>query len=279
MNKIAILTDSASNIKENLEEGIFIVHLYVNFKDESKKDLLEINPEELYERIEDDQPTTSAPSVEDFLNKIKLIKDLGYEKILAISLSQALSGTYNAMKLALESQDLDYKLLDSKNITMSQGLLIMYGHKLIKEGLNLENIAKKLDDKRKDLKLFATVSDLKYLVRGGRLSTAKGLIGGKLRINPILRLDNQGAIENYKSIVGKKRALKFLLEKTIEDLKNHDKYYLAIAYAKDKDDIGKIKEKLSPIIDKADLYIEGPVTAVLGTHSGPSVYVISYLKI
>ena len=117
MEKIAILTDSASNIEENISEGIFVVPLYVNFENESKKDLLEISPDEVFKRI-DELPFTSAPSVDDFLSKIKLIKDYGYTKILAIGVSKAMSGTFNAMRLALDQQNLDYTLIDSKNITM-----------------------------------------------------------------------------------------------------------------------------------------------------------------
>ena len=107
MEKIAILTDSASNIEENISEGIFVVPLYVNFENESKKDLVEISPVELFERMDKENASTSAPSIDDFAEKIKFIKELGYTKILAIGVSQALSGTYNAMRIAMEDGDMD----------------------------------------------------------------------------------------------------------------------------------------------------------------------------
>lgn len=61
MTRIAILSDSAGNVRKNREAGIFIVPLYVNFQDGSKKDLEEISPQELYDRIETEEPKTSAP--------------------------------------------------------------------------------------------------------------------------------------------------------------------------------------------------------------------------
>ena len=79
--------------------------------------------------------------------------------------------------------------------------------------------------------------------------------------------------------MGKKRALNFIVDETKKALQKAEKYYLAIAYGKDKEDIAGIKEKLSDLIEGANLYLEGPVTAVLGTHSGPSVYAVSFLKI
>lgn len=277
MDKIAILTDSASNLKEDIGEGIFVVPLYVNFENESKKDLSEIRPRELYDRIDLEKPFTSAPSIDDFKEKIKMIKKLSYTKILAISISQALSGTYNSMRLALESQDIDYEIIGSRNVTIGEGLLVMYSHSLIKKGLSIDEIVEKIEAKKKDVKLFASVSDLKYLIRGGRISTAKGLIGSSLKINPILTMDDQGTIKNYKSIVGKKRAVNFLIDKIKNDLEGHGNYYLAISYAKAEEEIEDIKEKLKDYINQAEKYLEGPITSVLGCHAGPSAFAISYL--
>ncbi|MBS4872096.1 MAG: DegV family EDD domain-containing protein [Peptoniphilus sp. oral taxon 375] len=204
---------------------------------------------------------------------------MGYGKILAIAISQSLSGTYNSMRLALESQDMDYRLIDSKTITMGQGLLLTYGHQLIQEGLILDEIAEKLEEKKRDVKIFAGVGDLKYLVRGGRLSRVKGLIGGSLRLNPILALAEDGSIENYKSVMGKKRTLNFIVDKVRMDLAGKEPYYLALAYAGDRDKLGEVKDELGDLVDGADQYLEGPVTAVLGTHSGPDAYVVAYLRL
>lgn len=279
MEKIAILTDSASNIEENISEGIFVVPLYVNFENESKKDLVEISPVELFERMDKENASTSAPSIDDFAEKIKFIKELGYTKILAIGVSQALSGTYNAMRIALEDGDMDYVLIDSKNITMTEGLLVMYAKSQVEKGLGLEEIKENVEGKIKDLRLFATVSDLKYMIRGGRLSAVEGLLGGTLRINPVLTIEEKGTIGNYKSVMGRKRAVNFIARETHKALAENDGYYLALAYGKDVKDIAEIKEKLGDLIKGADLYIESSVTAVLGCHSGPSTYVVSFLKL
>ena len=278
MEKIAILTDSASNIKENIDQGIFVVPLYVNFQNESKKDLLEITPAEVFSRI-DENPYTSAPSIDDFCDKISLIKEKGYDKILAIGVSKNLSGTFNTMRLALEAGDMEYFLIDSMSITMPEGLLVMYARSLIEEGKSFDDLQSLIEGKIKDLKMFASVSDLKYLIRGGRLSKVEGLIGGSLRINPVLTIDNNGEIKNYKSVVGKKRAINFIAKETQKILEGAGSYYMALAYGEDPSDIDDVKEKLSGLIDEAALYLEGPVTAVLGCHSGPSVNAVCFLKI
>lgn len=278
MDKIAILTDSASNIEENISQGIFQVPLYVNFENESKKDLLEISPAEVFSRM-DEKPYTSAPSIDDFSEKINLIKDKGYTKILAIGASHKLSGTINTMRLALEAGDMEFVLIDSKSITFPEGLLVMYARILIEEEISFGKLGSLVEEKVQNLKIFAGVSDLKYLIRGGRLTKAQGLIGGKLRINPVLTIDENGEIKNHKSVVGKKRAVNFIEKETRKALENSHKYYMALAYGEDVTDIADIKEKLSDLIEGADLYLEAPVTAVLGSHSGPSVYAVCFLKI
>lgn len=111
------------------------------------------------------------------------------------------------------------------------------------------------------------------------MTKAQGLIGGKLRINPVLTIDENGEIKNHKSVVGKKRAINFIAKETRKALENAEKYYMALAYGEDVTDIAEIKEKLSDLIDEADLYLEAPVTAVLGSHSGPSVYAVCFFKI
>lgn len=153
MDKIAILTDSASNIDENISEGIFQVPLYVNFENESKKDLLEISPADVFSRM-DEKPYTSAPSIDDFSEKIKLIKDRGYKQILAIGASQKLSGTFNTMRLALEACDVEFVLVDSKSITFPEGLLVMYAKSLIEEGVSFDKLGSLVEEKLKSLRFL-----------------------------------------------------------------------------------------------------------------------------
>lgn len=277
MSKIAILLDSGCNIKEDIDKGIFVVPIYVNFNDISKRDLVDIDPKELYERIDEDVQT-AAPGINDFMSKIELIKELGYEKILGITISLALSATFNSMKLALESSDMEYKILDSKGVSISSSLIALCGSELIGSGLELEEVYNKLEEKIKDVKLFVVVEDLKYLIRGGRISHVKGVIGSVMKINPILSIDENGKIYNYKSIRGRAKALKYVRDLVLSELKDKNSYYFSLAYAKDKSDIDELRENLSEEIKNAKIYIEEPITAALGVHAGPTVYGVCYME-
>lgn len=241
-NNIAILADSGYNVREDRGKSIFVVPLYITNGKEAKKDTVKISADELYEKINTEVYKTAAPSVDDFREKISYIKDLGYDKILAISLSSNLSGTYNSMKLALESSNTDYKLLDSKFASLASGLLVSYGTKLIEDGKNLEEIYEILKKKRSYIRIFGLVSDLKYLIRGGRISHVKGLIGSMLKITPILKIGEDGTIDKFKTLRGQDKALKYMTAYVINELKTFESYYLGLSYGKSKDDIRSIKK-------------------------------------
>lgn len=280
MKKIAILIDSAGNLKEDIDRGIFVVPLYVNFKNESFKDLEDITPEELYRRIdEEDMPQTSAPSIADFADKIAQIKSLGYEQILGINMSSKLSGTFNAMRLALESSDIEYFALDSKQVSIGEGMLALYGAELIEQGKSLEEVYNTLSNKRKDVRLYGVFNSLKYVMRGGRISHLTGIVGGLLKLNPIFSFDSEGSPAVTKVIRGRTRALKEVLQLVHNEIKPGENYYFGLAYAKSEKQIEPLKEGFTEIIEGAKELIEHPITAVLGTHGGPDTYVVCYLKI
>lgn len=278
-SKIAILTDSGCNIKEDINKNIFVVPLYITNGTESKKDLVEIKPEDLYSRMDEENFKTAAPSVDDFKEKISYIKSLGYEKIIGIAMSSNLSGTLNSMKMGLENSNIDYLLLDSKYASVGSGLLVSYGSNLIEEGEDFKEIYEILKKKRSDIRILGCVSDLKYLIRGGRISHLKGLIGSVLKITPILAIKEDGKIEKFKSLRGEVKAISFMTKYVKKELDKHDKYYMATAYGKNIEDIGPLKESLMPYIKKSDFYMEEALTSVLATHTGPHICIVSYMFI
>lgn len=277
MSKIAILTDSAGNVSENIEKGIFVVPLYVNFPSESKKDMIEISGEEVLARLDSEMPKTSAPSIDDFAEKILQIKSLGYEKIIGIAISSGLSATMNSMKIALEEDGIESKIIDTKQVSYSEGFLTVYAQKMISEGKEFEQIVLELERIKSGAKLYGMVTDLKYLVKGGRVKPLKGFVGSLLKINPLLHIID-GVIEPHSSVRGKAKALKKFREVLEEDLKDAKEYYFSVLYATDevKDEL---KEEVKNLIINSAIYVEERITSVLTTHTGPSVQAVAYLKI
>ncbi len=279
LQKIAILTDSASNIAENIEKHTFVLPLYVNAGGKSRKDIVEISCTEVYEKIEHEILTTAAPSTEDFLEKIAEIKALGYDAIIGIAISSKLSATYNTMRIALEESHIPHALIDSKNVSFAEGFLVYYAQQLLQNNTDLQSIAKQIEEKLPNIKLIALVPDLKYLIRGGRLKPLKGFIGSMLHIQPILCCGDDGKISSLDQVRGANKAIKRLAQIVQEELRSSNNYMLAILHGRHKQEIFNLKALLIDQINQAQVYEEQAITAVLSTQAGPDIQGVAYLKL
>lgn len=276
---IAILTDTALDILTNEEKGIFSVPLYVNAKEESHKDLVEISREVVYRRITNETLTTSAPSIEDMGEMIDHIISLGYDTILAIHLSSQLSATIMSSKLALESRDIPSMIFDTRNVSAAGGFFVHYAKELITQGLSLEKIEAELLRVRNNSRIIATVGDLKYLIRGGRLKPIQGMVGSALKIKPILSTIEDGTIEPLTKVRGEKKALEKIIELVKERVRNAKTYYISPMYAEDTSKLSLMEEKLKEEIARATLYEKINISSVLTAQAGPEVYGISVMVI
>ena len=133
---IEILTDSASDLGGLSETlGITVVPLTIIFSDRSYFDG-ELTREEFYEKLKNANPlpSTSQPSPADFLKHFERAKKEGSEMIV-ITISEALSGTYQSATAAKEMVDYDgIYIVDSKMATMGEAALVEYAVKLRAEG-------------------------------------------------------------------------------------------------------------------------------------------------
>ena len=273
MEKIAIMVDSGSNILEDKENGIFMVPLYLHTNDFSKKDIYEINRDELFEIIDKKSPTTSAPSIDDFSKKIEEIKKLGYEKIISISISSKLSGTFNAARIAFENSDIDYRIIDSLNGSYCTGFLAIHARKLANKGKKIDEIVESLERLKANNFFLITVSNLKYLIKSGRVPKISGFIGNFLNIRPIITIDDNGFAIPIEKCRGAKKTCEKIAELIREKLKNVKEYYLCFAYGEDTKDLEYLESILKDEISAAKIYTTVPLTSVLCTLSGPGALV------
>lgn len=149
MEKIAIITDSAADLSEEYiaENNIYITNLYVVIDDKYYEDRAEINVDQLVEINESgDEHTakTSAPSPTDFSEVFEKVKEDGYEKAIYIGLNPKLSATFSNANLA-EKHGLDIRMIDSGSVTLVEGIIVIYAVDLLKEGLEINEIIRRLE--------------------------------------------------------------------------------------------------------------------------------------
>ena len=124
-DKVAVLTDSGCDVPLNFREkyNIFMLPLRVMYPEKDYEDGVNIDPMMVYRRFPDEYPSTSTPSLAEVQDIFDEIKDAGYEKIIAVTISSGLSGTFNTIRLAAEQQDeLEIFVFDTRNISVASGI-------------------------------------------------------------------------------------------------------------------------------------------------------------
>lgn len=205
---IRILTDSTADFtpEEARELGLVVIPLNVNFgPDEVYRDGIDLDLREFYDRLEHAEklPTTSQPSPELFLTAFEEAKEAG-DQVVAVLLSGALSGTLQSAQLAADMSDYadEIFLVDSMSVTLGEQLLVRRALELRDQGYTAAEIAHTLDEEKSRIRLYAVVDTLKYLQKGGRLSTAVAFAGTLLGIKPVITVQN-GKV----GVAGKARGL------------------------------------------------------------------------
>ena len=98
--KIALLVDSGTDVPQDVIDtyGIYMVPLQIIYKNRTYTDKIDITPEEVYQRFSEEIPSTSLPDGQTIQKTIDQIKADGFEKVLIVTISSGLSGTYNVMR-------------------------------------------------------------------------------------------------------------------------------------------------------------------------------------
>jgi len=197
--KIALVTDSTCDLAQDLIDNyqINMLPVNINFGENHYRDKITIQPEQFYTLLEENvnYPKSSQVNEKAFTNLYSHLAS-HYDSIIAIHLSDKLSGTFNSSQKAAESISKEFNkpisVINSKNLSGGLGLLILRTAKAIEEGHSHEQVVTMAENWTRKIKIFVSVRDIKYLIRGGRLSAAKGLIARILNINPIVSIDETG---------------------------------------------------------------------------------------
>ncbi|TYB31836.1 MAG: DegV family EDD domain-containing protein [Candidatus Mcinerneyibacterium aminivorans] len=269
--RIAIVTDSTCDLpSEYIEKNnIYMNPLMVNFDGSEFIDKVSIKPGELYNYFKksDGFPKTSQPNINSFVSLYrKLFKK--YDRIISIHISKNLSGTYeSAIKAANIVDSSRVYVADSKNLSTALGLLIQKVSELVNNGVDFEKIVEKIEKYKENINIYVSVKNLKYMIRGGRVSKAKGLFAKILNLKPIISLDKKGKstmMGKSFSFKGNLNKITNLIEKKLKENKNL-KY--AIGHVHARKEAEELKNKVYKKIGKNPQYITD-VSPIIGTHAG-----------
>ena len=195
MAKIILTSDSTSDLSLELREKInlHIVPLIVNIEGKEHKDGVDINSDFIYESVARTGvlPKTAALSIGEFTEFFESVRENDDDIILHFSISSGFSSSYQNSVLAGSDLKNVYSF-DSQNLSTGIGLIILEADRLIKQGLEIEDIIMRLQEYKERVDASFIIDKLDYLQKGGRCSAVAGLVANLLHLKPCIEVKDGG---------------------------------------------------------------------------------------
>ncbi len=275
MNKssIALMTDSTCDLPEELiqQYGITTIPELVIWGDQTFRDRIDITPQTFYERIEKDpvMPTTTLPTPVEFEKAYKDAIAQGAKEIIMLTVSAAMSGTFQAAKQVAERMGFPVHVVDSKGPTMSLGWQVLAAARTREAGASVYEMLAAADKVREKLVLIVCLNTLEYLHRGGRIGAATKFLGTLLDIKPMVQINHKtGIVEPSGQARTRKKSIEVLIERFFEQVQTASPIHVAVMHGNALEEAQVIAERIRQTHAPKELLINitGPV---LGIHTGP----------
>lgn len=273
-------TDSTANLPKNFykEYDISMIPLQIYLENEIYDDLSEKLPiEEFYNKMKNGAVPKTAQinelTAQEYFEKLLETGD----DVLHISFSSALSGNTSTIIRVADELNNTHKnkvyVIDSLNASLGEGILVLLAHQLIKEGKAITEIVEAINAAKNKSCAYFTVEQLKYLVRGGRVSKFSGVVGSLLNIKPILRVDEEGRLVAYKKVISRKKSILELAKICSEKVNNKD--FVFISHAVCENEANMLAEEIEKEIGTKPKIVD--LTQVIGSHTGPGLLAVFFI--
>ncbi len=290
MNKFLLSCCSTSdlNVKHYKDRGIrYICFHYFLDGIEHKDDFGETLPiSEFYKKMEQGAMTkTSQLNAQDYYNYFENLINEGYKEILHLTLSSGISGTINSARIAVNMINEKYKdvkiyIVDSLAASSGYGLLMEKLADLKDEGKSIEEVRDWAENNRLFINHWFFSTDLKYYVRGGRISRTSGFFGNMLHVCPLLNVNDEGKLIPREKIIGKKKVINAIVQKMIENAKDGKDYndYCYISHSAVFEDAKAVKDKVEDYFPNLKGKVEiFDIGTTIGSHTGPGTVALFFV--
>jgi len=279
MKRVVVVTDSSATVPADLarELDIRIVPIVLAFNGFIFQDGIDISPTEVYRLLRDGKhaPTTSAPSVGDFL-RVYAAAAQEASGIVSIHLSPKLSATYNAATAASQLvEEVPIRVVNCHTAAMGQGFVVLAAARKAAEGASMEAVAARARDVAAKMNLLATIGTLEYLHRGGRIGSAATLLGTALQIKPVLCVAD-GHVDVFARPRTKSKAVRVMLDHIAEQVNGHP-LHVAVLHADVPEEAEELRQEIARRFHCDEIFVT-ELTPVMGAHTGPGVLGVAFYE-
>lgn len=269
--KVAFVTDTGSGLSSEQwkKEGIYCVPLQIECDGVSYDEMETITYTQFIENLHQKKVMrTSLPKLGHIEDCFQEIKDAGYDTVFCVPICKGLSGALDAMEMVANQLDLGFVGIDCYVTAVVEQTCIRLAKKMYEEGKSIDEIKAALNQIIESADTILIFEDLQHMRRGGRLTPTAALLGGLLRIKPVLHIDQstQGRVD----VLDKPRTLSKAQASVIKRLKEmqvNSDYTFILAHVDALENAKAYKQKLEESIEGAKVQIIDLVSAV-GVHTG-----------
>jgi DegV family protein with EDD domain len=274
-----IVTDRGADLAPEQLEGLDVhfAPLIVTLDGITYRSGVDIQSDEFLQKLEatDAFPTTSQPSAGDFAALYRKLAETDPE-ILSIHISSGLSGTLNAARAgAAMVPEAHVTFFDTKTLSCPEGWHVEAAARAMKAGWSLEKILALLERIRAATEGMFTITTMKYLIHGGRVSHLKGLVASLLNIKPVIGVGKETGM--YITL-GQEMTLRRAIQKLVDVVQSWyptgSSVRIQLIHANNLAGIEQLGEKLSELFDVTFIK-PAQIGPVLAAHTGSGLVGLS----
>lgn len=281
--RTAIATDSNSGITQEqaAKLGIYVLPMPFMINGEMFYEGVNLTHEEFFKRMEEGADiTTSQPSpgeVTDFWDK--LLKE--YDEILYIPMSSGLSGSCQTAIMLADDYDGKVQVVNNQRISVTQEQSALDARDLAAKGYEAAQIKEILERTKYESSIYITLTTLKYLKKGGRITPAAAALGTLLRIKPVLTIQGE-KLDAFSKVRGWKAAKRTMLKAIEKDLNDRfadvrEDMVLGMAYTCSKEEAQEWKQEIAEKFPEYEI-VEGSLSLSVACHIGPGAMAVTCMK-
>lgn len=197
------------------------------------------------------------------------------DSVIYLCFSTGIAGTFNAANVALANvredyPDFDLTIVDSKSASAGFGLVVSKLITMLEKGASKEEILEAADYFIAHIKHVFTVQTLAYLIKGGRLTKFKGTLAETLDMKPVLIVNESGALAVIKTVRGRKKSLRYLIDYAKETGLRLENQTIALCHGEDPDSLNFVNEIVQETFHPKNTIVS-VVGCAIGAHTGRGI--------
>lgn len=282
--KIALVTDSTCDLAGEILDKyqIHVLPVNISFGENHYLDKVTLDPDKFYKMLNESPyyPKSSQINEKSFINLYSHLTS-HYDSVIAVNLSDKLSGTFHTSQRAAQMVSSEFgkkiDVINSKNISGAEGLVVLRIAEAIEKGIPHDEIVSLAGKWLKDTRLYVTVINVKWLIKGGRLSATKGLLARILNINPIITIDETGKAAVLDRAFSRRANMLKIMEYIKRQLHEKPVWNYIVMHANNMADAGWYASRMESLTGKKPVSVMN-ISPTIGANAGVGASAVAIMN-